>query len=95
MSAYIVFIREKTLDPAEMAIYSKDAPATTKGHPVKFLAAYGPQELLEGAPAEGVLIAEFPDVAAAKEWYNSPAYQDVRKHRVKGAEYRVILVEGL
>jgi uncharacterized protein (DUF1330 family) len=94
MSAYMVFVREKTLDPFEMAIYSKNAPASTKGHPVKFLATYGPQEVLEGAAPEGVLIAEFPDVAAARVWYNSAAYQEVREHRMKGADYRVILVEG-
>jgi uncharacterized protein (DUF1330 family) len=33
-------------------------------------------------------------MAAARAWYNSPAYQEARLHRMKGAQYRMLLVEG-
>jgi uncharacterized protein (DUF1330 family) len=95
MSAYAVFIRERTTDPAEMAIYAQTAPATAEGRPVKVHAFYGPQEVLEGAPAEGVVILEFPTMAEAKAWYDSPAYQQAKAHRLRGAEYQVIFVEGV
>ncbi|MDP9102679.1 MAG: DUF1330 domain-containing protein, partial [Pseudomonadota bacterium] len=36
-----------------------------------------------------------PDMAAARAWYDSPAYQVAKAHRVNGADYRVIFVEGL
>jgi uncharacterized protein (DUF1330 family) len=51
--------------------------------------------VLEGPPVEGVVIAEFPTFEAAKAWYDSPAYTEVRQHRFKGAEYRVVIVEGV
>jgi uncharacterized protein (DUF1330 family) len=95
MATYIIFTREKTTDPAELATYSAQAPATLAGHPVTPLAFYGPHEVLEGAPTEGVVVIEFPTVADAKAWYNGPAYSEVREHRFKGADYRVILVEGV
>jgi DNA replication protein DnaC len=48
-----------------------------EGHSVKFLVAYGPQQVLEGDAPEGVVIVEFPSTAAARAWYDSPAYQQV------------------
>lgn len=92
--AYIVFTREKTLDQAELEAYSKQVPATLEGHPMKVLSGYGPHEVLEGEKTEGVVIAEFPSMEAAKAWYNSPAYRKAREHRFKGAVYRGILVEA-
>jgi uncharacterized protein (DUF1330 family) len=95
MAAYAVFIRESTRDPAEMKTYSQLAGATLEGHPAKVLAAYGPQEILEGPEVEGVVIVEFPSIDAANTWYNSPAYREAREHRFKGAQYRAVIVEGL
>ncbi len=95
MSAYIVFTREKTLDPAQLAIYWEKIRDTFKGHQVKVLAAYGKHEVLEGDQTEGVVIAEFPSMLAARAWYDSPAYREVREHRFKGAIYRWLLVEGV
>ena len=95
MSAYMVFIREKTLDQAEMDLYAKEVPPTAVGHELKPLAFYGPHEDLEGPSTEGVVILEFPSIAAAKAWYDSPLYQKVREHRFKGAIYRTTLVTGV
>jgi uncharacterized protein (DUF1330 family) len=95
MSAYMIFTRDKTLDPHELATYSKDVPPTFAGHEVKFLALYGTHEDLEGPSTEGTVVLEFPTIEAAKAWYNGPAYQAVREHRFKGATYRVVLVQGL
>jgi uncharacterized protein (DUF1330 family) len=95
MSAYFVFTREKMLDPKEMEIYSQKVTATLAGHPVKVLAAYGQHEDVEGMPTEGTVIAEFPSMEAAKAWYDSPAYREVREHRLLGAVYHAILVQGV
>jgi uncharacterized protein (DUF1330 family) len=75
MSAYLIFIRDKTLDAREMAAYAKAAAPTLDGHEAKVLSFYGPHIDLEGGPTEGAVIIEFPDTAAAKAWYHSPAYQ--------------------
>jgi uncharacterized protein (DUF1330 family) len=78
-----------------MDIYHKQVLATLAPHEVKVLAAYGPFEDVEGAPTEGTVIAEFPTMEAAKAWYDSPAYREVRIHRFEGAIYRATLVQGV
>jgi uncharacterized protein (DUF1330 family) len=52
-------------------------------------------EQLEGEPADGVVILEFADMAAAREWYFSEDYQSRVPHRMAAAPYRAMLVEGL
>ena len=59
------------------------------------LAAYGGIQTMEGAPSEGVVLLEFPTMAAAKAWYDGPAYREARELRFKGADYRVLFFEGL
>jgi uncharacterized protein (DUF1330 family) len=95
MAAYIVFTRESTTDAAELAAYAREVRATFEGHPIKILAAYGTQEVLEGAAPEGVVIVEFPTIAEARAWYDGPAYQTVVKHRWRGASYRAVIVQGV
>jgi uncharacterized protein (DUF1330 family) len=95
MSAYMVFTRDKTLDQCEMDIYAKEVQPTLPGYDLKALAFYGTHEDLEGAPTEGTVILQFPSMAAAKRWYDSPLYRKAREHRFKGATYRVTLVEGV
>lgn len=95
MPAYVIFIREKTHDPAELEAYAKAAGPALEGVTFRPLAAYGRQEVLEGPAPEGVVIAEFPSFEAAKHWYASPAYQQAAQHRFKGATYRGLIVEGL
>ncbi|MDB5820130.1 MAG: hypothetical protein JWQ11_3770, partial [Rhizobacter sp.] len=46
-------------------------------------------------PVDGAVILAFPSVAEARASYESPLYQEALKHRLKGAEYRVFIVEGL
>ncbi|MDZ7279701.1 DUF1330 domain-containing protein [Pantoea eucrina] len=95
MPAYMVMIKDETLDKDELATYSQKAGAARGDHPLTPLAFYGDMEVLEGRDAEGVVLLEFPDVDAAKAWYHSPAYQEAKAHRLKGANYRVILVKGV
>jgi uncharacterized protein (DUF1330 family) len=95
MSAYLVFTKEETVNPAELAIYQEKIAPTLGTFGLKPLAVYGAYEVLEGEPTEGVVILEFPTVQDAKSWYNSPAYETARTHRFKGAKYRCILVQGV
>jgi len=95
MSAYVIFTRERTTNAEELAKYGPMAKQARPGHDLTPLAFYGDFEVLEGSPVEGVVMLRFPDMAAARAWYNSPAYQAAREQRFKGAEYRVVLVEGV
>lgn len=78
-----------------MERYSEKAKAARAGHDPQPLAFYGGFEVLEGSAMEGAVILRFPDMAAARAWYQSPAYQEARKHRFQGADYRVFIVDGL
>ena len=95
MAAYVVFTREKTLDQAELEAYWARVKETIDGRPLKVLAAYGKQVTLEGPEVEGVVIAEFPTLQDARDWYESPAYQEAAQHRHRGAVYRGLIVEGI
>lgn len=95
MSAYIIFTREQTIDSEQMTEYAEKAPLANQGHDLTPLAFYGQYEVLEGSEIEGAVIVRFPDMTAARQWYNSPAYQEAMKHRQKGANYRVLLIDGL
>lgn len=95
MPAYIVFMREETLDQSELEAYWAQVKATLEGRPLKVLAAYGKHVTLEGPDVEGVVIAEFPSLAEARDWYDSPAYQKAAQHRHRGAVYRGLIVEGV
>jgi uncharacterized protein (DUF1330 family) len=95
MSAYVVFTRTKTIDQEELEKYWNGIRATMKGHPIEVLVAYGKHEVLEGDPIEGIVIAKFPNVKAAKDWYYSEGYQSVARHRKQGAIYHGLIVEGV
>ncbi|ALV40010.1 hypothetical protein AU252_01525 [Pseudarthrobacter sulfonivorans] len=95
MSAYVVYVRDRITDPDEFRKYEETAPAASVGHMVKPLAYYGAVETLEGAPVDGAVILEFATVTEARALYDTPLYQEALKHRLKGAEYRVFIVEGV
>ncbi len=59
------------------------------------LAAYGKHVTLEGPDVEGVVIAEFPSLEAARAWYDSPAYREAAQYRHRGAVYRGLIVDGI
>ena len=95
MSAYLIFTRKQTLDEAELKTYWDKIRDTFAGHEVKILVNYGHHEVLEGDIIEGIVIAEFPSLEATKSWYESPAYQAIRHHRLKGAVYDGLVVQGV
>ncbi len=100
MPAYMIFSREGPItDQAEMDAYSAmnraNAGRSVQEYGLKPLAVYGTQHVLEGDGPQGVVLLEFPDAAKARAWYDSPDYQAALAHRLKGARYRALLVEGL
>jgi uncharacterized protein (DUF1330 family) len=96
MAVYALFLRESAIrDPAAMEAYSTTArgarPANVEMAP---LSMYGAITPLEGQAPDGVVILKFPDMENAKAWYFSEGYQYAIPHRQKGADYRVMFVEG-
>lgn len=95
MSAYAIFIRERTRDQGEMQTYAELVTPLLSTTDATVLAAYGPQEVVEGAAPEGVVIVKFPSLEAGRAFYNSPEYQAAVRHRYLGADYRSFFVQGV
>ena len=57
--------------------------------------------LYQAATPEGnwdptrLVVLEFPDLEAAKRWYESPQYQEARRLREGAAALRMVAVQGL
>lgn len=95
MAAYVLFIRDNPIrDAAQMELYGKKTRENPTDPKLKVLSLYGATEALEGRAPDGIVVLEFPTVQDAKAWYNSPGYQAAAQHRKKGADYRVIIVQG-
>lgn len=95
MTAYVICIRDRTLDPAELDAYAQLARLAREDRQMVVRARYGHCESWEGPEAEGVALLEFPSASAAREWYNSAEYQRAKSHRRAAADYRFILFTGV
>lgn len=95
MAAYVIFIREgEIVDSEAMAAYQSGNRTEGRDPNMKALSVYGEMETIEGEPADGMVILEFPDMASAREWYNGP-YNERAKLRQKAAPYRGFIVQGM
>jgi uncharacterized protein (DUF1330 family) len=95
MPAYVVFVCREVVDREELNTYWQRVNGTLADHPARVLIDQSRLLILEGqGPVEGVTVCEFPSRDAARSWYDSAAYREVRQHRKKGAKYLVILAEG-
>jgi uncharacterized protein (DUF1330 family) len=94
MPAYFVYICKEVMDRHSLETYWDKIGPTLKGYDAKSVAAYTRFEQLEGEKVEGVAVIEFPSFERAKEWYNSPAYQDIRHYRMDAARYIGLIAEG-
>ena len=93
--AYVIVDMDIT-DHARYAAYRQlAAPAVAAGGG-RFLARGGVTEVFEGdREPHRTIILEFPDMAAARAWYDSPAYREARTVRDGAAIGSFIAVEGV
>lgn len=93
MAAYVIHIRNRTTEPKHFEdYYPLVAKVNTDG--VEVLAKGSAFEVLEGDPAEAVVVLQFSTMQAARDWYHSKEYQAALPHRLRAADYRTILVDG-
>jgi uncharacterized protein (DUF1330 family) len=69
-----------------------DTLAPYDGH---FIVHGGQIEMLEGVSPGVMIVIEFPDGERAREWYASPAYQEILPLRTENADSTIFLVEGV
>lgn len=95
MPAYVI-IQGQVTDPAKYDEYKAKTPATLQKYGGKFIVRGGAAEDLEGKWDTGrVVVLEFPNVDAAKNWYHSPEYRKARAIREGAANMTFTVVEGI
>jgi len=94
MACYMVFIREGEIVDAEAMAKYRSGGGAGPNVGMKPLVVYGQLETVEGEPADGMVILEFPDREAAKTWYYSEEYQAKAQFRIAAAPYRAFIVDG-
>jgi uncharacterized protein (DUF1330 family) len=95
MSAYAI-AEVSITNPDLFAEYRKLVPPTIEKYGGRFVVRGGTVETKEGgwSPARMVVI-EFPSMDKARSWYHSPEYAPALALRLKCANAKLILVEGV
>ncbi|MDT9682441.1 DUF1330 domain-containing protein [Streptomyces sp. TRM76323] len=75
--------------------YLERIQATLDPFAGRFVIHGPPAEVLEGTWSGSMVLIEFPDLAKARAWYDSPPYQDILRLRTDHIEGDVVLVEGV
>ena len=95
MPAYVI-VETDVHDPERYERYKAASPDAVHSGGGRFVARGGELAVLEGdwSPSR-LVILEFPDLEAAKRWYESPGYQEVKALREGAASLRMVAVEGV
>jgi uncharacterized protein (DUF1330 family) len=76
--------------------YSQQVPATIAKYGGSYLVRGGRTEVREGEwPGPRTVILEFPSLARALEWYDSPEYKPLRPIRQANSIARIAFFEGV
>lgn len=61
----------------------------------KVLAVDQDAEVVEGKVGSRTVLIDFPDKAAFRAWYDSPAYQEIVQLRLNAVDGHLVVAEGL
>jgi len=96
MTAYLInHLRQPGVLHQEVLAYLDQVQATLDPFGGKFIVQGGKMEILEGVWAGSVILLSFPDMAKARNWYRSEAYQKILPLRTNHLIGDVILAEGV
>ena len=95
MPAYVIIETDVT-DAAQYEQYKAASPGAVQAGGGRFLARGGELAVLEGdwQPSR-LVVLEFDDLAAARQWYQSEVYQEAKKLRDGAARLRMVAVQGV
>jgi uncharacterized protein (DUF1330 family) len=95
VSGYVIAIIDVT-NAEDYKEYARQVPATIAKYGGRYLVRGGKSEIAEGEwPGSRTVILEFPSLARAREWYNSPEYRPLRPLRQANSRGRIAFFEGL
>ena len=95
MKGYVIAIVD-VKNAEGYAEYSKQVPATIAKYGGRYLVRGGKTEVREGAwSGPRTVILEFPSLARALEWYDSPEYKPLRPVRQANSTAQIAFFEGV
>lgn len=94
MPAYVI-VETDIHDPEQYARYQAAVPASLAAHGGRFIVRGGEMAVLEGDwQPKRIVAVEFPDLAAAQRWYQSPEYAEAKRLREGAGTLKMVAVEG-
>jgi uncharacterized protein (DUF1330 family) len=96
MPAYVIACVNDAWDQDKLVEYRERNTDAVARHDGRFVARGGRHEILEGdySPLR-VVIIEFPDLDAARGWYESDDYAPLRELRRSASKTDIFVVEGV
>jgi len=95
-SAYVFVQSISVTDRAAFERYQALARDAITKHAGRFLARGADVEFLEGQGDVSTLgLLQFPSMAAVRDWFTSPEYQEALKVRRTAGQQRIFMVEGV
>ena len=96
MPAYMIADVRDARDQEALVEYRRGNTDSVARHGGRFIVRGGAMELLEGEwDTRRIVIAEFPDMAAARGWYESDDYAPLKALRQSASATNIILVDGV
>jgi uncharacterized protein (DUF1330 family) len=94
MSAYLI-AQIRVRDWEAYKQYTARTPAIIAKHGGRFLVRGGETEILEGeVTGRRIVVLEFPSMDAARAFYRSPEYQEVKRIRTAASDAQFLIVQG-
>ena len=95
MTAYVIAHLQESAPHPEVAEYMERISGTFAPYGGQFLVHATQHEVKEGSWPGHVVMIGFPGIDEAREWWASPAYQEIEPLRSRHIEGDIILVEGV
>lgn len=96
MPAYVIGDVREVRDADALVEYRRRNTDAVANHGGRFIVRGGAMEVLEGDwDTRRIVVAEFPDMAAARGWYESEDYAPLKALRQSASDTNIILVEGV
>ncbi len=90
----LMVVQATITDPEKFVEYAKRTPALVAEYGGRYIAMRTTSEVLEGDPDNRKqVVSAWPSMAAAKAFWDSEAYAELKTYRAGAAEVQVTLIE--
>ena len=96
MAAYVIADVREAWDAEALDEYRRRNTDAVANHGGRFVVRGGAHELLDGEwDSLRIVVIEFPDMAAARAWWESDEYEPLKPLRRGASMTNIVLVDGV